>query len=59
MNEVAPFAIHAIAVREEDAALFCFVFGVNLLIFPQFVGAVGELALLLVGTEAEFEVFFA
>ena len=29
------------------------------MVFAEFVGAMGELALLLVGTEAEFQVFFA
>ena len=59
MNEVAPLSVHAVPVGEVDSAFFGLVFGVGLLIFAKFMGAMCELALLLIGTEAKFEVFFA
>lgn len=59
MNKIAPFPVHAMSFLEKDPTLFSFIFGVHLLIFSEFVRAMGELALLLVGTKAELKVFFA
>ena len=59
VNEIASFSVHAVAFREKHSTLFCFVFGVELLIFAKFMGSVSELALFLVGAEAKFEIFFA
>ena len=59
VNEVASFSVHAKALSEEDSTFFGLILGVDLLIFTEFVGSMGKLALLFVGAEAEFEVFFA
>jgi len=59
VNEVTSFSVHAKALGQEDSALFGLVLGVDLLVFTEFVGPMGKLALLFVGAEAKFEVFFA
>jgi len=59
VDEIAAFSVHALTFREKHSTLFGFVFGVGLLIFAKLVGSVSELALLLIGAEAEFQIFFA
>jgi hypothetical protein len=51
VDEVAALSVHAATTVEEDPTLFGLVFGVELLILAEFLGAMGELALLLVRTE--------
>ena len=57
--EVASLSVHAEAFSEKHSAFFGFIFGVKLLVFPEFVRAMCEFALLLVRTEAKFYKFFA
>ena len=59
MNEVASISVYAKVVVFKATTLFCFVFGVDLLIFAKFMRSVSELALLFIGTEAIFKIFFA
>ena len=59
MDEVTSLPEHAGSFLEEDSALFGLVFGVDLLIFSELVGTMGELAPFLVWTKAKLEVFFA
>lgn len=59
VDEVAPLAVHAVSHFEVDAAFLGLVFGVELVVFAELVGAVCEFALLFVGAEPEFQVFFA
>ena len=57
VDEVAALSVHAEAFAEEDAAFLGLVLGVELLVFAELVRAVRELALLLVGAEAESHFF--
>jgi hypothetical protein len=59
VDEVASLPVHAVTFREKHSAFFSFVFRVGLLIFAELVRSMGKLALLLVGAEAEFQIFFA
>lgn len=59
VDEVASFSVHAEAFSEKHSTFFGFIFGVHLLVFPEFVRAMCEFALLLVRTETEFYKFFA
>jgi hypothetical protein len=52
VQEVAPFSVDAEAVSEESDALLGFVLGVMIEVLPELRGAVGELALVIVGTKA-------
>ncbi len=54
MYEVAAVSVNAEVVVLEAPTLFGFVFGVELVVLPEFVGAVGKLASLLVGTVPVF-----
>lgn len=58
MDEIAPLTIHAGALRQEDATFFGLVATIRLLIFLELMRAMGELTLLLIGTEAKFNKFF-
>lgn len=57
--EVASFSVHTEALIEKHSTFLGLVFGVDLLVFAQLVGAMCEFALLLVRTKAKFYVFFA
>jgi hypothetical protein len=59
VDKVAPLAIHAMSLFQIDSAFLGFVFRVGLLVFAQFMRAMGKFALLLVGTKAKLQVFFA
>lgn len=59
MDEVAALAEHAGALREEDPALLRLVLRVHLLVLPQLVRPVRELAALLVGAAAELQELLA
>lgn len=59
VDEVAPLAVHAEPFGEEHSAFLGLVLRVHLLVLPQLVRPVRELALLLVRAEPEFHVFFA
>lgn len=58
VDEVASLAVHAGSLCQKDPAFLGLVAAIGLLIFLELMGAVGELALLLVGAEAEFDEFF-
>lgn len=59
MNEVAPVTVHAASVDDVDSAFLGFVLGVDLAVFSEFVGSMGELAFFFVGTESIFDKLFA
>lgn len=58
MNEVATVSIKAESLVDKYSTLLSFVFGVNLRIFFQLVGPVGELALLLIRTKSVLNKLF-
>ena len=53
VQKVAPASVAAVSVPEVCDALLRFVLGVGGVVFAEFVGAVGELALVVVGAVAE------
>lgn len=59
MNKVAPITVGTVAILQKTAACFCFILGVSLLVFLEFVESVGKFALLFVGTVAIFDKLFA
>jgi hypothetical protein len=65
VDEITAVAEPAISFADEGAAFFGFVFGVEAVVFLEFVGAMGKLAVALVATvaklhklPAEFRFFF-
>lgn len=59
MDKIASLSVHAVSLREIYSTLLGFVFGVGLLILTQFVGAMSELALLLIGAKSKLKEFLA
>lgn len=59
VNKVAPITVGTVAILQKTAACFCFILGVSLLVFLEFMESVGKLTLLFVRTVAVFYKLFA
>jgi len=59
VDEVASVTEWTVTIVHKNTALLGFVFGVQLTVFSQFVGSVGEFAFLFVRAESTLHEFFA